>query len=86
VFADSPNLLSVPTLVVECTFYCDATRDKAKQLEHIHIADLAKCLKGSFTGSELVLTHHSPRYGVDYMLEGVRKHFSDADFAVTLWI
>ncbi len=86
VFKENKFLMTVPTVVTECTFYCAGTKDKAKELEHIHVEALADHFKKHFQGETLVLTHHSPRYSVEEMQETVQKLFADAWFEVVLWV
>jgi ribonuclease Z len=86
VFEKNLFLMDVPVVVSECTFYCEATKSKAKELEHIHVQDLARLFKGQFRGSTLVLSHHSPRYSAGELEALVNQHFAGAPFEVVLWV
>jgi len=86
VFTESSFWTDVPVVVTECTFYCEATKTKAKELEHIHIEALAKVLKERFRGHTVVLTHYSPRYSEAEMLAAIDTYLGDAPFNVVLWL
>jgi ribonuclease Z len=61
VFATEPRLFSAQVLLLECTFFGQAARDKGRRFGHLHLEDLAK-QAGRFENDHLVLHHLSRRF------------------------
>ena len=70
---DHPDFLTADTLVCEMSFIADDHQAMAESHGHVAIQTAAEIL-GRFTGSNLVLTHFSMRYGRDEIVAAVTKH------------
>jgi len=74
-----PELFAAEVLLVECSFFRPADRDRAARYGHTHLADLLPCL-GAFECRHLVLLHASRRHRLrelEAILDDeVRPHFS----------
>lgn len=78
-FDTRPELFNAEIVLVECSFFKPADRDRAARYGHTHLADLLPHL-GKFECRHLVLLHASRRHRlneVEAFLEAeVRPHFS----------
>jgi ribonuclease Z len=78
-FEARPDLFDAEVVLVECSFFKPADRDRARQYGHTHLADLQAHL-GSFGCRHLVLLHASRRHRLreveDILDSEVRPHFS----------
>ena len=61
VFDLEPRLFEAPVLLLECTFFDEASRKRGRQFKHLHLSDLAERAT-RFRNQDLVLHHASRRY------------------------
>ena len=61
VFELEPRLFDSTVLLLECTFFGEASRSKGQQFKHLHLSDLADRAH-HFRNQDLVLHHASWRY------------------------
>jgi len=61
VFELEPRLFESPVLLLECTFFGEASRSRGQRFKHLHLSDLAD-RAGQFRNQDLVLHHASWRY------------------------
>lgn len=82
VFDLEPQILESPVLMVECTFFDEASRERARKFGHMHLDDLVE-RRSEFKNQDLILHHTSRRYSGEQMkeqvasklhLEGTRVH------------
>ena len=75
-FEKEPFLLSVPVLIVECTFMGPGMRDRGARYGHIHLEDLAE-YSDRFENEVIVLSHLSRRYRTRDLREQVNELLGD---------
>lgn len=61
VFDLEPRLFESTVLLLECTFFDEASRDRGRQFKHLHLSDIAE-RASQFHNQDLVLHHASWRY------------------------
>jgi ribonuclease Z len=80
-FKQSPELLSFPFIVVECTFFEEELLELAHQSQHIHWKDLRPIIE-SHPKITFILIHFSMRYADLNVLQ----HYIDGIPNVNLWM
>lgn len=75
VFDLEPRLFDSPVLLIECTFFDDASRDRARRFGHMHLDDLIERAQ-DFRNQDLVLHHTSRRYSCDQLRDSVSERLS----------
>lgn len=69
----TPDLLNVKILILECTFIDDEVSiEESKKRGHTHLYEIIMYID-KFKNKFIVLTHFSPRYKKDYILEQLDK-------------
>jgi len=61
VFELEPRLFDSTVLLLECTFFDEASRKRGRQFKHLHLSDLAERAT-RFRNQDLILHHASRRY------------------------
>jgi ribonuclease Z len=61
VFDLEPRLFESTVLLLECTFFDEASRDRGRQFKHLHLSDIADRVS-RFQNRDLILHHASWRY------------------------
>ena len=64
VFDLEPRIFESPVLLIECTFFDEASRDRAPRFGHMHLDDLIEHA-ADFKNQHLVLHHTSRRHSCD---------------------
>lgn len=72
VFDLEPRVFEATVLLLECTFFDAASRDRGLQFKHLHLSDLA-ARAGRFRNQDLVLHHASRRYERKEMQAAVER-------------
>lgn len=72
VFDLEPRVFETTVLLLECTFFDEASRDRGLQFKHLHLSDLAE-RAGRFRNQDLVLHHASRRYERKEMQAAVER-------------
>ena len=82
VFDLAPEIFESPVLLIECTFFDEDSRDRARRFGHMHLDDLV-ARRAEFKNQELVLHHTSRRHSCESLrdliaarldLDGPRVH------------
>lgn len=68
VFTMDPRVFDSQVLMIECTFFDEASRERARRFGHMHIDDLTE-RAGDFRNRDLVIHHTSRRYSCDQIRE-----------------
>lgn len=72
VFDLEPRIFEASVLLLECTFFDEESKGRARQFKHMHLDDLVD-RAGEFENRELVLHHLSRRYKCSDLKETLRK-------------
>ena len=72
VFDLEPRLFRSPVLLVECTFFDDSSRERARRFGHMHLDDLVE-RASDFENQSLVLHHASRRYSCDQLRAAIAE-------------
>lgn len=84
VFELDPRVLDSPVLLIECTFFDEASHERARRYGHMHLDDLIA--QGSeFRNQDLVLYHTSRRYGCEQLREQISTNLALATPRVHLF-
>ena len=77
VFDLEPRVFESPVLLIECTFFDGASRERARRFGHMHLDDLIERAP-AFHNQDLVLHHTSRRYSCEQLRDLISANLSPA--------
>jgi ribonuclease Z len=71
-YSDLPHVRDAKALLIECTFFDEEHRSRAKQGRHIHVDDMAELLEG-MNNEKIIITHVTRRTNLGFARKALRR-------------